>query len=330
MVMPQMETSIRSELDIEGFEARAAETIGEMKALFAEFKDRLGEVVSAQRLANSEARNEAAKSRAAFEELVQQAKAIVGRQDQALKALREGWRMHVAENSRVAGEEIARAFGTQIASALTHQLDGMSTRVERVTLRFGWMSWLKWTAGIAFGIVLTIGLGVAALLPRAAGLPWHDIQAAAARLQVCEIDHETHVCIATDNKARVMKYANGEPVVVVRGPREFPKFNGRRDPTCQESVGQRSNRGAGIGSRARCSTRGETENGAHPTSFQNTAVSTPSSANAPSTTLTTGSSVTRSRNNGNRTHCHTNQRMNLPGSVMIPSKRRCLKFGSPS
>src|SRR2546429_9889573 len=96
--------------DIERFEAQAAETVGAMKALFREFEARLGEVVSAQRLASSEARNEAAKARGALEDLVRQANAIADAQRQAFTEVREGWRLHVAENSRAAGEEIARAF----------------------------------------------------------------------------------------------------------------------------------------------------------------------------------------------------------------------------
>ncbi|HEY6398861.1 MAG TPA: hypothetical protein VIX82_15545 [Solirubrobacteraceae bacterium] len=125
--------------------------------------------------------------------------------------------MHVAENTKAAGEEIARAFGVQIAAGLRQQLEAMSGRVERVTRRFGWLSMLKWTLGIALGIVLTIGFGVAALLPRAAGLPWHDIQAAAMQLQLCKVGQDLHVCIATDEKPRTLKNATGEPVVVVRG-----------------------------------------------------------------------------------------------------------------
>lgn len=206
-----------NEADIERFEAQAAETVGAMKALFREFENRLGEVASAQRLANSEARSEAAKSRAAFEELVRQAKAMAGSQEQALSELRDSWRMHVTEDSRAAGEEIARAFGAQIAGSLRQQLEGLGATVQRATRQFGWLSVLKWTAGIALGIVLSIGVGVVALLPRVPGLPWHYVQLAADKLQTCEVDRKTHVCIAIDPKTRVVRSANGEPVAVVKG-----------------------------------------------------------------------------------------------------------------
>ena len=206
-----------NDLDIEHFEAQAAETIGAMKALFREFENRLGEVTSAQRLANSEARNEAAKSRAAFEELVRQSKVITASQEQAITELREGWRMHVAENSRAAGEEIARAFGAQIAGSLRQQLEALGAKVQRATGRFAWVSVLKWTPGIGLAIVLMTALGIFTLLPRVPGLPWHDLQVAAERLQPCEVDRKVHICIAIDSRAHWGQNAHGETIVVVQG-----------------------------------------------------------------------------------------------------------------
>lgn len=120
----------QNELDIEGFEARAAETVGEMKALFREFQDRLGEVMGAQRLASTEARNEAATARGVLENLARAAQTIVDLQRQAVKELCEGWQLHVREDSRVAGEEIARAFGAQITTGLQQQLEGLSATVQ--------------------------------------------------------------------------------------------------------------------------------------------------------------------------------------------------------
>jgi len=203
--------------DIEHFEAQAAQTVGEMKALFREFENRLGEVVSGQRLASSESRNEAAKARAALEELTRQANALVDGQRRALDEVRQGWRLHVAENSRAAGEEIARAFGAQIADGLKQQLQGMCSAVERATKRFRWTTTLTWTAGIGVAIVLTIGLGVWAVLPGAGGLPWPYLRVAAMRLQPCEVDRVIHVCAAVDDKQRMARSADGEPLVVIRG-----------------------------------------------------------------------------------------------------------------
>jgi hypothetical protein len=80
------------------------------------------------------------------------------------------------------------------------------------------MTALKWTGGIAIGIVLTIFLGLWAFLPRVEGLPWHFVRAAAAtELRLCQIGQEAHVCIATDDKPRMRKDHDGEAVVVVRG-----------------------------------------------------------------------------------------------------------------
>lgn len=203
--------------DIERFEAQAAQTVGEMKALFGEFEARLGEVVSAQRLASSEARNEAAKARAALEELARQAKAMVDAQGRTLEEVRQGWRFHVAENSRAAGEEIARAFGVRIATGLCQKLEGMSTAVERATRRLEWTTVGKWTAGIATGVVMTIALGVWAMLPHAEGLSWSYVRAGATRLQPCEAKQEVHVCVVIDREAGMVKGVNGEALAVVRG-----------------------------------------------------------------------------------------------------------------
>jgi hypothetical protein len=188
-----------------------------MKSLFREFQDRLAEVVSEQRLKNGEARNEATKARLALEDLVRAAKQSVEDQRQAVSRLRDEWRLHVVENSRAAGEEIARAFGAQMAVGLRQQLERLAAGVEQATQRFGWMSALKWAAGIALGITLTISVGVWAMLPRVEGASWTYVWIAAAHLRGCEVHQEAHVCIATDEKQQLLKSANGEPLVVVRG-----------------------------------------------------------------------------------------------------------------
>jgi len=206
-----------NDLDIERFEAQAAETVGAMKALFREFENRLGEIASAQRLVNSEARNEAAKSRAAFEELVRLAKVMTAGQAQAITELRQGWRMHVAEQSRAAGEELARAFGVQIAASLRQQLETLTAKLQRVTGQFAWVSVLKWTPGIALAIVLMTVLGIFTFLPRVPGLSWPEVHAAAERLRPCEVDRKMHVCIAIDPRARWAKDANGEVIALVQG-----------------------------------------------------------------------------------------------------------------
>jgi hypothetical protein len=216
--MSRVETIDRTEVaDVERFEAQMAETAGEMKALFNEFRQQLGAMVNQARIASSEAREEGVRVRAALEELARQAKATAEAQRRALAELRDGWRLHVAENSKGAGEDIARAFGAQIASGLQQKLQGLGTAVERATQRFGWITALKWTGGVAIGIVLTVLLILWAFLPRVEGLPWHYVRAAATELRLCYVEKAAHVCIATDDKPRVLKDANGEAMVVARG-----------------------------------------------------------------------------------------------------------------
>ena len=62
---------------VDRFEAELTEILGAMKQLFGEFERRLGEAVSAQRLASSEARAEAADARAILRKLVQRAEDAV-------------------------------------------------------------------------------------------------------------------------------------------------------------------------------------------------------------------------------------------------------------
>src|SRR5215472_11653768 len=52
-----------------------------------------------------------------------------------------------------------------------------------------------------------------------------------------------------------------------------------------------------------------------PKNFQNSAVRTPSRANAPSTKVTTGSRTRRNRNNDNRMDCQATHRAQLPRSA---------------
>jgi hypothetical protein len=209
------ETANRANVaDVERFEAQMAETVGEMKALFNEFRLQLGAMVNQARIASSEAREEGVKARAALEELVRAATVIVAGQREAVAVLRRDWQLHVAENSRAAGQEIAGAFGAEIASGLQQKLENMSIAVERATQRFGWITALKWTGGIALGIALTVLIGVRAFLPGVDGLQWHYVRAAAERLQPCEVGQQAHVCIAADDKPRIVSGSDGTAVVV--------------------------------------------------------------------------------------------------------------------
>jgi hypothetical protein len=65
--------------------------------LFGEFERRLGEVVAAQRLASSEARDEGVKARAALEAIARAARAMAETQRQAIAELRGEWRSSAEE-----------------------------------------------------------------------------------------------------------------------------------------------------------------------------------------------------------------------------------------
>jgi hypothetical protein len=145
-----------------------------MKELFAEFERRLGEVVSTHRLAASEAGDEGAKVRATLQKIARSAQDTADSQHQAIVELRAGWQMHVAENSKAAGAEMAKSFGKEIASGLQQRLEQLGTSVERATGRFEWMAALKWGLGGAavatIALLVTLSIFVKAIAPEAEGL----------------------------------------------------------------------------------------------------------------------------------------------------------------
>ena len=208
--------------DLERFETQAAETLGAMKELFAEFERRLGEVVGMQRLAASEARNEGTKVRGTLEKIARSAQDTADSQRQAIAELRAGWQMHVAENSKAAGAEMAKTFGKEIASGLQQRLEQLGTSVERATRRFEWMAALKWGLGLAAVAIilaaLSMNLLVRAILPEADGLSPMQVHAAMTRLMACQVDKAEHVCVAVEDNPRVVaRGAHGENLALVRG-----------------------------------------------------------------------------------------------------------------
>jgi hypothetical protein len=207
---------------LEHFETQAAETLGAMKDLYVEFETRLGEVVAAQRLAVSEARSEGSRVLAALETIARSAQQTADSQRQAIGELRAGWQMHVAENSRSAGAEMARTFGNQIASGLQQRLEQLATRVETATHRFEWMPALKWGVSIGCAAVVAVSLMtitvIRAVEPQAAGVNPKQAQAAATHLVTCQVDKIEHTCIALEDTPRVVaRGPHGEMLAVVRG-----------------------------------------------------------------------------------------------------------------
>jgi hypothetical protein len=208
--------------DLDHFETQAAETLGAMKELFAEFERRLGQVVSTQRLTASEAREEGAKVRATLEKLARSAQETADNQRQAVHELRAGWQMHVSENSKAAGAQMAKSFGNEIASGLQQRLQELGTNVERATRRFEWMSTLKWglvgAGAAALGLSLAASIVVKAIVPHADGLSGYQVHQAASRLESCQVDKVEHVCIELEPTPRVVaRGPHGENLALVRG-----------------------------------------------------------------------------------------------------------------
>ena len=202
---------------IERLEAEATEVLGAMKELFREFEKRLGEAVSAQRLASSEARAEAADARAILRKLVKRAEETADEQRQALEMLRENWWFNIEENAKASGAGMAQEFGERIGAGLEKRLKALGADVERVTRRFQWVTALKWGAGVGLGIVLVIALGVNALTPQVNGLSSQQLRAAVAELVPCQVDKERHVCVKLGDRPQFAKGSRGPPIAVVRG-----------------------------------------------------------------------------------------------------------------
>ena len=198
-------------------EAEAGEIIRELKHFFAEFERRLGEAVSAQRLASSEARNEAAEIQASLRELVKLAEAAADAQREALDELSNKWWFYVEGEAQHTGADMARGFGEEIAAGLEKRLKDLGTRVERVTNRFGLVTAVKWGAGIGVGIALTILIGVWVLTPRVDGLTDNQVRAAIAQLVPCQVDRERHVCVKLGEKPQFVKQTDRGALAVVQG-----------------------------------------------------------------------------------------------------------------
>jgi hypothetical protein len=202
---------------ISRFEAEAVETIASLKELFREFEKQLGETVSAQRLASSEARAEAADARATLRKLLKRVEETASEQREALEMLRENWWFNIEENAKASGAGMAREFGKQIATGLEERLQILGANVERVTRRLGWMTALKWGSGVGLGIFLTILIGVYAFTPQARDLSSSQARAALAELVHCQVEKTQHVCVKLDDKPRLFKSPGGTPIAVIRG-----------------------------------------------------------------------------------------------------------------
>jgi len=227
--------------DLERLETEAAEIVGTMKELFKEFENRLGEVVSVQRIASSEARAEGAQVTKELHELGRYARTLVGEQRDLLARIEREWQLRIDNNAQRAGDAQAQAFGEGIARGLQRQLAELAADVKRSTRRFTWKSSLQWVLGIAIAIPLTVVICVNAFLPHGESLEKPNVERptiskpigvpsvigltaaqtreAVSKLSLCQAPKTSdwHACIEVDNPARMGLGSVDKPRAIVRG-----------------------------------------------------------------------------------------------------------------
>lgn len=225
--------------DLERFETEAAEIVGAMKELFKEFEKRLGEVVSAQRLASSEARAEGAQVSKNLHEIGRSARTLVGEQRDLLARIEREWQLRIDHNAQRVGEAQAHAFGESIAQGLQEQLADFAADVKNSTRHFTWKSSLQWALGIAIAIPFTVAVCVNALLPHveptvqepvaaksSAGMPavmgltTEQTREAVSKLSLCQLTrtYDWHPCIEVDIPPRMgLSTVDKPPRVAIRG-----------------------------------------------------------------------------------------------------------------
>jgi hypothetical protein len=229
--------------DLERLETEAAEIVGAMKDLFGEFEKQLGEIVSVQRIASSEARAQGAQVSKDLHEMNRSARALLSEQRDLVARLEREWQLRIDANAQRAGEAQAQAFGQNITRGLQGQLDKLTADVNSATRHYTWRSSLQWALGIAIAIPLTVGVCVSAFLPHAdpqidnanggrpvmsrsgvglpgaVGLTAAQTRAAVSKLSLCQTPktNDWHACVEVDNPPRMGLGAVDKPRAVVRG-----------------------------------------------------------------------------------------------------------------
>jgi len=205
---------------------QAAEIVGVAKELFRAFEVQLGEVMATQRLASKEANEALAETRKSLRGLLQHAKEAGEVARAAQEELRRGWQLHVAENSKAAGSEMARRFGEEIAKGLEKRLAELTRDAEIATRRLTWESTLTWVVGLVIAIPLSINIGIRAFMPTIdemslPGLSVSQTHDVVSRITLCWPRHtdilDQHVCVMTDDPPKVTRAPHDEAAVVVRG-----------------------------------------------------------------------------------------------------------------
>jgi len=225
--------------DVARFETEAAEIIGAMKELFKEFENRIGEVVSVQRVSASEARNEGAQAARQLQELTRLSKSLVDEQRNLLARIEREWQLRIDNNAQRAGEAQAKAFGENIARGLQDRLAELASQVEMATRRYTWKSAWPWALGIAFAIPLTAAVCLNASSPSGAqpspeaaalskpkftsafaiNLSEAQAREALSKLSLCQVPKtlDWHACIEVDSPPRIGFGGIDGPRVAIRG-----------------------------------------------------------------------------------------------------------------
>ena len=221
--------------DLVRLETEAAEVVGAMKDLFREFERHLGEIISVQRMASTEARAEGAQVTKDLHELRTSAKVLVSDHRDLVARIEREWQLRIDQTAQRAGEAQAKAFGESIARGLQAQITTLEAEVRRATQAtqgFAWKTSLRWVLGIAIAIPLTVGICVSALSPHDSlpggqttavipnmALTSAQTQEAVAKLSLCQVPRTDgwHVCIEAENPPRVGFGEDDKARVVVQG-----------------------------------------------------------------------------------------------------------------
>jgi hypothetical protein len=111
---------------------------------------------------------------------------------------------------------MAKRFGEQLTVGLTGKLATTAANVETLLKRFEWRTDLRWVAGIALGIIVTILMGVSALTPGIKGLSSDQATTAMAEIAPCIVQERAHVCVAVEAD-KVVKGPSGVTLAAIKG-----------------------------------------------------------------------------------------------------------------
>lgn len=226
--------------DLERLETEAGEIVGAMKDLFREFEKQLGEIVSSQRIASTEARAQGAQVSKDLHEMNRSARSLLNEQRDLVARLEREWQLRIDANAQRAGEAQAQAFGENITRGLQGQLEKLTADVRSATRRYTWTSSLQWALGIAIAIPLTVAVCVSAISPRieqpviekatlpklslgrpmgAVNLTDAQVRQAVSKLSLCQVEKtaDWHACIEVDSPPRTGLGSGDRPRIVVRG-----------------------------------------------------------------------------------------------------------------